>query len=153
MNLEKYIGCSQAARKQIKADLVLKNASIVNVFTDRVERGNIAIKNGIIVGIGDFKGEEELDIGGQYVTWSWGDWVFYGDYPVFNCTTDGNYDANGEHGDWYPIEQIRNRTWLGYKYFNFGQGVGGGELTLTLSLKEFAPRHRQRLRQRSQSKL
>ena len=68
MNLEKYIGCSQAARKQIKADLVLKNASIVNVFTDRVERGNIAIKNGIIVGIGDFKGEEELDIGGQYVT-------------------------------------------------------------------------------------
>lgn len=68
MKLEKYMGCSMAARKQIKADLVLKNASIVNVFTDRVEKGNIAIKNGIIVGIGDFEGEEELDIGGQYVT-------------------------------------------------------------------------------------
>ena len=57
-----------ASRKQIKADLVLKNASIVNVFTDRVEQDNIAIKNGMIVGIGDYEGEEELDIRGQYVT-------------------------------------------------------------------------------------
>ena len=68
MELEKYIGCSEASRKLIKADLVLKNASIVNVFTDRVEPGNIAIKNGMIVGIGDYEGEEELDIHGQYVT-------------------------------------------------------------------------------------
>lgn len=68
MELEKYIGCSKAARKLIKADLVLKNANIVNVFTDRVEKGSIAIKNGIIVGIGDFEGEEELDIEGKYVT-------------------------------------------------------------------------------------
>lgn len=68
MKLEKYIGCSEAARKIIKADLVLKNASIVNVFTDRVERGDIAIKNGMIVGIGTFEGEEEIDIDGQYVT-------------------------------------------------------------------------------------
>ena len=68
MRLEKYNGCSQAARKLIKSDLVLKNARIVNVFTDRVERGNIAIKNGMIVGIGDSEGEEEIDIGGKYVT-------------------------------------------------------------------------------------
>jgi adenine deaminase len=68
MKLEKYIGCSQAARKLIKSDLVLKNASIVNVFTDRIEKGDIAIKNGIIVGIGDFEGEEETDIRGRYVT-------------------------------------------------------------------------------------
>ena len=68
MELEKYNGCSKAARKLIKADLVLKNASIVNVFTDRVEKGNIAIKNGIIVGIGDFEGEQEIDVQGQYVT-------------------------------------------------------------------------------------
>lgn len=68
MELEKYIGCSKAARKLIKADLVLKNASYVNVFTDRVEKGDIAIKNGIIVGIGEFEGEEELDVRGQYVT-------------------------------------------------------------------------------------
>ena len=68
MKLEKYIGCSQAARKLIKADLVLKNAKIVNVFTDRVEEGNVAVKNGMIVGIGDFEGEEEIDLHGQYLT-------------------------------------------------------------------------------------
>lgn len=68
MELEKYIGCSKASRKLIPADLVLKNASIVNVFTDRVEKGNIAIKNGMIVGIGDYSGTEEIDVGGQYVT-------------------------------------------------------------------------------------
>ncbi len=68
MKLEKYIACSKAARKLIKADLVLKNARIVNVFTDRVEPGNVAIKNGIIVGIGDFEGETELDLGGLYLT-------------------------------------------------------------------------------------
>ncbi len=68
MELEKYIGCSEASRKLIPADLVLKNASIVNVFTDRVEKGNIAIKNGMIVGIGDYKGKKEIDVKGQYVT-------------------------------------------------------------------------------------
>ncbi len=68
MELEKYNACSQAARKLIKADLVLKNASIVNVFTSRVERGSIAIKNGMIVGIGDYEGEEEIDVEGKYVT-------------------------------------------------------------------------------------
>ena len=51
MELTKYIGCSRAARKLDKADLVLKNAKIVNVFTDRVEEGNVAITNGMIVGI------------------------------------------------------------------------------------------------------
>ena len=65
MKLEKYIGCSQAARKLIKSDLVLKNAKIVNVFTDRVEEGNVAVKNGMIVGIGDYEGEEEIDLNPQ----------------------------------------------------------------------------------------
>ena len=68
MKLEKYNECSKAARKLIKADLVLKNASIVNVFTESVEKGSVAIKNGMIVGIGDYEGEKEIDIGGRYVT-------------------------------------------------------------------------------------
>ena len=68
MRLEKYTGCSRAARKLEKADLVLKNAKIVNVFTDRVEEGNVAVKNGMIVGIGDYEGLEEVDLHGQYLT-------------------------------------------------------------------------------------
>ena len=68
MELNKYIGCARAARKMEPADLVLKNAKIVNVFTDRVEEGNVAIKNGMIVGIGDYKGVEEIDVKGGYLT-------------------------------------------------------------------------------------
>ncbi len=68
MELKKYIGCSRAARKLDKADLVLKNAKIVNVFTDRVEEGNVAITNGMIVGIGDYHGVREIDLEGQYLT-------------------------------------------------------------------------------------
>ncbi|MBR0435225.1 MAG: adenine deaminase [Lachnospiraceae bacterium] len=68
MELNKYIGCSRAARKLEPADLVLKNAKIVNVFTDRVEEGNVAIKNGMIVGIGDYAGKEEIDVKGGYLT-------------------------------------------------------------------------------------
>ena len=41
MELKKYLGCSRAARKLQPADLVLKNARIVNVFTDRVEEGTV----------------------------------------------------------------------------------------------------------------
>ena len=46
---------------------MLKNAQIVNVFTETVEEGDIAIENGMIVGIGVYEGEEERDLNGMYV--------------------------------------------------------------------------------------
>ena len=42
-----------------KADLVLKNASIVNVFTESIEVGDVAITDGKIVGIGRYEGKIE----------------------------------------------------------------------------------------------
>ena len=68
MELKKYLGCSRAARKLQPADLVLKNARIVNVFTDRVEEGNVAVTNGMIVGIGDYEGRKVIDLEGKYLT-------------------------------------------------------------------------------------
>ena len=50
-----------------KAPLVLKNANIVNVFTNEIISGNVAIYNGKIVGIGEYEGEEEIDLGGKYL--------------------------------------------------------------------------------------
>lgn len=50
-----------------KAELVLKNAQIVNVFTQSVETGDIAIEGGYIVGIGNYEGITEKDLGGAYV--------------------------------------------------------------------------------------
>lgn len=43
-----------AAAGKLPPDLIFKNAGIVNVFTGETERGDIAIYDGIIVGIGDY---------------------------------------------------------------------------------------------------
>lgn len=50
-----------------KAELVLKHAKIVNVFTEELEDGDIAIEDGRIVGIGSYEGEEEVELAGAVV--------------------------------------------------------------------------------------
>lgn len=54
-----------AGRK--KADVVIKNAGIVNVFTNEIIFGDIAVHDGLIVGIGEYSGKEEIDACGKYV--------------------------------------------------------------------------------------
>ncbi|MGM9923631.1 MAG: adenine deaminase [Bacillus sp. (in: firmicutes)] len=51
----------QAARNVILPELVIKNVKIVNLFTDEIEQADVAIHNGVFVGIGDYKGEREID--------------------------------------------------------------------------------------------
>lgn len=67
MELQKYQKCSKVTRGLRKAEFVLKNARIVNVFTREILEGDIAIQDGMIVGIGNYQGEEETDLGGRYV--------------------------------------------------------------------------------------
>ena len=54
-----------AGRK--KAELVLKGAKIVNVFTQKIETGDLAVESGYIAGIGSYEGREEIDCGGKYL--------------------------------------------------------------------------------------
>jgi len=50
------------------ADLLIKNAKIVNVFSGEIEKGNIALFRKRIAGIGDYEeGEKVLDLQGSYV--------------------------------------------------------------------------------------
>lgn len=56
-----------AARGLIKSELVLKNAKIINVFTEEIEIGDVAIHNGLIVGIGEYEGVKEIDCTGKYL--------------------------------------------------------------------------------------
>ena len=59
----------KVARGLEQADLVIKNANIVNVLTEEIYKGDIAINNGIVVGIADnYSGKKELDVDGAYVT-------------------------------------------------------------------------------------
>lgn len=43
-----------------KADLVIKNGRIINVFSGEIMDGDIAIKNGYIAGIGNFPDAENI---------------------------------------------------------------------------------------------
>lgn len=56
-----------AGRSIVIADLVLKNARIINVFTNEIEEADVAISGGKIVGIGTYNGKSEVDLHGHYV--------------------------------------------------------------------------------------
>lgn len=57
------------ARGLEKADLVIKNASVVNVLTEEIYKADIAITDDIIVGIGEgYSGTLEIDAKGKFVS-------------------------------------------------------------------------------------
>ncbi len=66
MDAEKLI---RVAEGKETADVVIKNANLVNVFNDEIKLTDIAIYKGRIAGIGSgYKGEKEIDVKGAYVT-------------------------------------------------------------------------------------
>ena len=50
-----------------KADLVLKNATYVNVFSGELMTQDIAVTHGLIVGLGEYDGIREVDMTGKIV--------------------------------------------------------------------------------------
>ncbi len=49
------------------AALVIKNAKIVNVFTEEIIEGDVAMRDGIIIGVGEYAGRVEIDAKGGYL--------------------------------------------------------------------------------------
>lgn len=49
------------------ADLVLKNATYLNVFSNEFCHGDIAVCNGLIAGIGSYSGQTEVDVRDSFV--------------------------------------------------------------------------------------
>lgn len=56
-----------AAMGREKADIVLKNGKIIDVLGHGIIEGNVGIKDGIIIGAGDYEGAEEIDVKGAYI--------------------------------------------------------------------------------------
>ena len=56
-----------AAAGRKAADLVLKNATFVNVFSGELETADIAVVEGIIAGIGSYQGIHEVDMTGKII--------------------------------------------------------------------------------------
>lgn len=66
MSQEKII---RVARGEEKADLVIKNARIINVLSEEIHQDDVAIVDGIIAGVGEnYEGYEEIDIQGKFLS-------------------------------------------------------------------------------------
>lgn len=50
-----------------KNTLVIKNANVVNVFTDEIVRADVAVYEDVIIGVGSYSGENEIEAGGAYL--------------------------------------------------------------------------------------
>ncbi|MGN0246214.1 MAG: adenine deaminase [Lachnospiraceae bacterium] len=56
----------EVAAGRRKADLVVKNCKVVNVFSGKIVEGDVAISDKWIAGVGQYEGEQEIDAGGMY---------------------------------------------------------------------------------------
>ena len=49
------------------ADLLIKNARVVNVFSGQIEKKDVAIFDGVIVGFGDYEAKKVIDVNGDFL--------------------------------------------------------------------------------------
>src|SRR3990172_7092179 len=49
------------------ADLLIKNGRVVNVFSGQIERKDVAIFDGMIVGFGDYQAKKVIDVNGDFL--------------------------------------------------------------------------------------
>ena len=67
MNKNDFISQIKASSKVEICDLVINNITIIDVFQNCSFLGNVAIKNGFIVGFGNYKGKVEIDGSGKFI--------------------------------------------------------------------------------------
>ena len=68
MDYERFLKISQVTLGKEKADLVLKNARVADVFTEEIHKADVAVCDGIIAGIGTYyEGKREIDLKGKYL--------------------------------------------------------------------------------------
>ena len=65
--LNKKLRIIEVAAGRADPDLVLKNATYVNVFSNELCQGDIAVAEGLIVGMGEYSGSHEVDVSGKIV--------------------------------------------------------------------------------------
>jgi adenine deaminase len=55
------------ARGEQPSELLFKNGRLVNVLSGEIHETNIAVEEGRIIGLGDYKGRKTIDLGGAYI--------------------------------------------------------------------------------------
>ena len=67
MELEVYRRYSQMARGLEKAELVFKNGRVFSSGTGEFIEGDVAVADGIVIGVGTYEGETEIDLDGKVI--------------------------------------------------------------------------------------
>lgn len=67
MELEKYRIYSEIARGIRKPFLVFKNANVFMAHSGEFCKGDVAVEDGIVIGVGEYEGETEIDLDGKYL--------------------------------------------------------------------------------------
>ena len=67
MKMSKTKDLIRVATSRKKADLVIENCNVINVFSQEIIYGKLAISDGIFIGIGDYDGTEVIDGEGKYI--------------------------------------------------------------------------------------
>ena len=67
-NLQSNKHFLDASLGRTKADLVLKNGFVLNVFSSEIIKADVAICGNTIVGVGEYSGKNEIDCTGKYIT-------------------------------------------------------------------------------------
>ena len=67
MEKDKLDGIIKVARGEEEADLLLRNARLVNVLSGEVHEADVAVGYGRVVGLGDYRAKEVLDLQGAYL--------------------------------------------------------------------------------------
>ncbi|QUF66902.1 adenine deaminase [Bacillus atrophaeus] len=67
MNKETLVKRLDASARRRKADTVIKNGKIMDVFNQEWIQADIAITDGVIIGLGQYEGEETIDAEGQMI--------------------------------------------------------------------------------------
>lgn len=55
------------ARGERPAELLFKNAQLVNVLSGEIHPGNVAVDDGRVIGIGDYEASNTIDLGGAFL--------------------------------------------------------------------------------------
>ena len=55
------------ARGETPAELLFKNARLVNVFSGEIHPANVAVDDGRVIGFGDYEAREVIDLNGAYL--------------------------------------------------------------------------------------
>jgi adenine deaminase len=57
----------KVARGEEPCDLVIRGGEVINVLSGEIYKADVAVFDGMVVGLGDYDGREEMDVSGKYL--------------------------------------------------------------------------------------